>query len=482
MLQPRQLRDVSARYPDEIAELRDFLQTTGCVPDTRESLHAVALRLQQDRAFRRDLTSYLWVVMHRAPRNLRYADTLGALAIAAAGEDLAAQSSEDDTQSLFRFVMDARQALEGTGGRDETPIAAPVVAPVPRAIPRPPQPELVPPPLIQREVPQRTQPPRQPETFLSPARPAPAQFLDADLEETDGSRKRLFWIAACALIALSIGLGLHFSSARNKVEAPAVTASVPAEPASPPASDADSTPAPHNEPSAPPATAKASPHAASAAHPSRHTPEPAATRPFVPAPAPPPAVASAAPRYVAPASSVPARNASAPRSAPVTKSSPSGSVVPNLGIAPASSASDLTNIYRNTQPPHLARRTPEERGELIADNRAPDSVTARSAPSGPAGTVRAVTLGSTASRVLYSPTPAYPAAASSAHVQGEVKLQATVDRQGNVASVRVISGPPLLREAALDAAQRWRYRPNTADGEPTTMSAITVFAFQLPAQ
>jgi TonB family protein len=85
-----------------------------------------------------------------------------------------------------------------------------------------------------------------------------------------------------------------------------------------------------------------------------------------------------------------------------------------------------------------------------------------------------------ASNVLYGPTPAYPQAASDAHVQGDVKVETNVDRNGNVASVRVVSGPPLLREAALDAAQRWRYRPHFVGGEQASMSAITVFEFQLP--
>jgi hypothetical protein len=38
-----------------------------------------------------------------------------------------------------------------------------------------------------------------------------------------------------------------------------------------------------------------------------------------------------------------------------------------------------------------------------------------------------------ASNLLYSPVPAYPAAASASHVQGEVKLSADVDRDGKVA-------------------------------------------------
>ncbi len=85
-----------------------------------------------------------------------------------------------------------------------------------------------------------------------------------------------------------------------------------------------------------------------------------------------------------------------------------------------------------------------------------------------------------ASNVLYSPVPVYPAAAAASHVQGEVKLSADVDRNGNVASVRVISGPPLLRDAAVDAVQRWRYRPYLSSGRPIPMSAMAVMDFQLP--
>jgi TonB family protein len=96
------------------------------------------------------------------------------------------------------------------------------------------------------------------------------------------------------------------------------------------------------------------------------------------------------------------------------------------------------------------------------------------------GVVRLTSLGVMASNLVYSPLPAYPAAASASHVQGEVKLSADVDRDGKVAAVRVISGPPLLRAAALDAVQRWRYRPYASPGGPITMAAIEVLDFQLP--
>jgi TonB family protein len=85
-----------------------------------------------------------------------------------------------------------------------------------------------------------------------------------------------------------------------------------------------------------------------------------------------------------------------------------------------------------------------------------------------------------ASNLMYSPVPVYPAAAAASHVQGEVKLSADVDRNGNVASVRVISGPPLLRDAAIDAVQRWRYRPYLSSRGPIPVAAIAVMDFQLP--
>jgi TonB family protein len=85
-----------------------------------------------------------------------------------------------------------------------------------------------------------------------------------------------------------------------------------------------------------------------------------------------------------------------------------------------------------------------------------------------------------AANLIYNPMPAYPAAASAEHVQGEVKLSADVDREGKVQSVRVISGPPLLRDAALSAVGRWRYRPYQSAGRAVPMAAIEVLDFELP--
>lgn len=55
--------------------------------------------------------------------------------------------------------------------------------------------------------------------------------------------------------------------------------------------------------------------------------------------------------------------------------------------------------------------------------------------------------------------PVYPPLAKTAHVQGKVTLRVTVDANGSVSDIKVVSGHPLLVKAALDAVFHWRYAP-----------------------
>ena len=137
--------------------------------------------------------------------------------------------------------------------------------------------------------------------------------------------------------------------------------------------------------------------------------------------------------------------------------------------------------------PRLWRRHPAgpatpDAGTLLADNVAPTrpGVYAATATASSAGTVRPVSLGMMAANILYSPAPAYPAAAAVARVQGQVKIQPEVARDGSVAAARGGSGPPLLRDAALDAVLRWRYRPRTLAGKAVTAADTAVLEFELP--
>jgi protein TonB len=74
--------------------------------------------------------------------------------------------------------------------------------------------------------------------------------------------------------------------------------------------------------------------------------------------------------------------------------------------------------------------------------------------------------------------PIYPRFARDAHVDGTVVLHAIISKAGTISSVSVISGPAMLRQAALDAVKTWRFRPYLLNNEPveveTTVNVIFV--------
>ncbi len=61
--------------------------------------------------------------------------------------------------------------------------------------------------------------------------------------------------------------------------------------------------------------------------------------------------------------------------------------------------------------------------------------------------------------------PAYPAIALKMKIEGTVKLDVTIEPDGSVADVKVVSGHQLLASAAMDAVKKWRYE--TAESKST---------------
>jgi general secretion pathway protein A len=109
--------------------------------------------------------------------------------------------------------------------------------------------------------------------------------------------------------------------------------------------------------------------------------------------------------------------------------------------------------------------------ELTPSLQAPDSAASTGGAVGPVATRSAVTrvrVGSRAqaAKLIFQPQPEYPEAAQRAHLQGTVRLEAVLAKDGDVASVRVLSGQPLLAESAEKAVTRWRYQPTLVDGNP----------------
>jgi TonB family protein len=81
-------------------------------------------------------------------------------------------------------------------------------------------------------------------------------------------------------------------------------------------------------------------------------------------------------------------------------------------------------------------------------------------------------------QLLKSVPPEYPALAKEQHVYGSVQIDALIDAAGNVQSVQVLSGPPLLHHAALDSVKQWKYSPALLDGQPTPMHLTVTVQFR----
>lgn len=74
--------------------------------------------------------------------------------------------------------------------------------------------------------------------------------------------------------------------------------------------------------------------------------------------------------------------------------------------------------------------------------------------------------------------PVYPHIAAITGIQGQVKLHAIIARDGSIQSLNAISGHPLLVRAALDAVERWRYRPYYLNGEAVEVETFITVNFR----
>jgi protein TonB len=90
-----------------------------------------------------------------------------------------------------------------------------------------------------------------------------------------------------------------------------------------------------------------------------------------------------------------------------------------------------------------------------------------------------VSSGVMAGNLLVKTLPQYPAIPKAAHIQGTVVLQATISKSGSIQNLRVMSGPPTLQQAAMDAVRSWRYKPYLLNGQPVEVETTINVVFNL---
>jgi periplasmic protein TonB len=82
-------------------------------------------------------------------------------------------------------------------------------------------------------------------------------------------------------------------------------------------------------------------------------------------------------------------------------------------------------------------------------------------------------------KLLSGPAPVYPILARQSHVAGVVVIEAIIDEHGNVVQEKVISGHPLLVQAALKAVSERKYEPTVLDGEPQSVDLRVEVNFEV---
>ena len=183
---------------------------------------------------------------------------------------------------------------------------------------------------------------------------------------------------------------------------------------------------------------------------------------------------------------------SAAVSAPAPKNSPTASAQQPVSVASVNTATDLQPkkptsaplIVKSTAPSVTHHAQGEESSQLpsalaVAPSGAsPLGAVLSSAPSSvpklSASRIR-VSQGVSQGLVIKRVQPKYPANALSAHIEGAVQIEATINKEGIVVNPKVLSGEPTLAAAAVEAVRQWRYKPYYLDGDPVEIQTqITV--------
>jgi protein TonB len=90
-----------------------------------------------------------------------------------------------------------------------------------------------------------------------------------------------------------------------------------------------------------------------------------------------------------------------------------------------------------------------------------------------------VSSGVATGMLIQKTPPVYPPIAKAARVSGTVELHATISENGTIKDLRVVKGPAMLRQAAVDAVRNWRYKPYRLSNKPVEVETTIDLIFSL---
>jgi len=190
-------------------------------------------------------------------------------------------------------------------------------------------------------------------------------------------------------------------------------------------------------------------------------------------------------------STVPASRSSRPSSNPANGGAAAAIPAPAAEAAEQPKKPVLGNVHLAT-PKATPKRGTQNSGEVDAglvlnNEEQPESsaeelnaglVGGNAQPSAPAAPL-AVGGDVKQAKLISSVPPSYPAMARNQHISGNVQVDALIDANGRVTTMKVVSGPTLLHQAAMDALKQWKYQPAILDGKPVAMHLTVTIQFRL---
>jgi TonB family protein len=131
----------------------------------------------------------------------------------------------------------------------------------------------------------------------------------------------------------------------------------------------------------------------------------------------------------------------------------------------------------------LAAPLVTHRSNAAVDRDAPPNVTGAYANNGASSGAIASLLPSGGrmkeAHLLLKSAPNYPVAAKQVRVEGDVTVEAVIDITGKLTNMKVVSGQPLLQQAALDSLRTWKYEPAYLNDKPVPVQTSITVKFRI---
>jgi protein TonB len=79
-------------------------------------------------------------------------------------------------------------------------------------------------------------------------------------------------------------------------------------------------------------------------------------------------------------------------------------------------------------------------------------------------------------------TPVYPPLAKQARIQGTVRFNVVIAKDGTIQNMTLVSGHPLFVQPSQQAVSTWTYQPTYLNGEPVEVVTTVDVNFTLPPE